>query len=437
MTIIDVDTSPLQAAREWRGISLIAAARSCGLTVAQAESLEAGDPSTFDTIDEMLAAAVVYGASIGIGRDEAVALMDRTSTGVGARAEVPDPPAVVDADDPAPAARPSGEFSQAVRERSARIEPSMLESVLAVDSHPVLDPIGDEEMLELEALAAGPSPQQAIDASAEIALDAFRPDVAWGQVDQTGELEAWAAEESGSSSFDAGQGGGVLGPQSRSSIAASPGVGARIGSTFLAALERIIGTERTDRFADWSARSRDRMGERLRSWRESLRRSEHATLILAIGGGAVLIALVVAIGGALGGSEEPAGPGPVDRSAASTAATGGAGGGSVAAAGSAATTAPTAPAAKAPVPVTPPARITVDVYNAGSIKGRAAQVGGAVKAAGYRVGEVTNSRGSYTSAVIIHPKGKVREARALARAAGITSLQEAPGTSSRFTIVVR
>jgi hypothetical protein len=62
MTMIDVDTSPLQAAREWRGIGLVAAAMNCGLPVAQAEALEEGDPSAFSSIDEMIAAAVVYGA---------------------------------------------------------------------------------------------------------------------------------------------------------------------------------------------------------------------------------------------------------------------------------------------------------------------------------------------------------------------------------------
>ena len=63
MTTIDVDTSPLQAAREWRGIGLVAAALQSGLPVAQAEALEQGDTSQFQSIDEMIASAVVFLAS--------------------------------------------------------------------------------------------------------------------------------------------------------------------------------------------------------------------------------------------------------------------------------------------------------------------------------------------------------------------------------------
>src|SRR5690606_31395215 len=111
MTMIDIDTSPLQAAREWRGISIVAAAMSSGLTLTQAEALETGDPAAFGSIDEMIASAVVYGASIGIGRDEATALLDRTVCRTGALVELPD----VDA---ARAAMPVGGFSDAVQGRS-------------------------------------------------------------------------------------------------------------------------------------------------------------------------------------------------------------------------------------------------------------------------------------------------------------------------------
>ena len=76
MNTIDLETarqlhSPLQAAREWRGISLVAAARESGLPVGQAEALEEGTIEAFGSAREMIGAAVVYGASLGIGRDEA------------------------------------------------------------------------------------------------------------------------------------------------------------------------------------------------------------------------------------------------------------------------------------------------------------------------------------------------------------------------------
>ena len=87
MTMIDVDTSPLQAAREWRGIGLVAAAMTSGLPMSQAEALEEGDPSAFESIDEMIAAAIVYGSSLGIGRDEAMALLDRTVTRTGVQVQ--------------------------------------------------------------------------------------------------------------------------------------------------------------------------------------------------------------------------------------------------------------------------------------------------------------------------------------------------------------
>jgi hypothetical protein len=205
MTMIDVDTSPLQAAREWRGISLVAVAMNCGLPVAQAEALEDGDLTAFASVDEMIAAAVVYGASIGVGRDEAMALLDRTVThGSGATAAVPDI-------DPVPAdVRPNDAFSGAVQERSARIAgrddcvatpplltPALLElpaDESAVAAYvPVDEPAAPGRLdIELPAVPEGPTPEQAVAASGELHLDeAFGPDAPWERAGQSSEWCIW------------------------------------------------------------------------------------------------------------------------------------------------------------------------------------------------------------------------------------------------------
>jgi hypothetical protein len=413
MTTIDVDTSPLQAAREWRGIGLVAVAMHSGLPVAQAEALEEGDPTAFGTIDEMIAAAVVYGASIGIGRDEAMALLDRTVTRSGSSVQLP----------AVPMARPNDAFSGAVQERSARIATRVDEvvdvPVIAIDpvDAVVLDSPVAPSLLEadLPVVPSGPTPEQAVAASGELHLDgAFGPDASWKGVGYTGELEAWVDDYE-----DADERGAVALDQ--------PGLGARVGSGMHAAMERIVGTDRADAVADRLSALGARIGELARTGRERLRRSEHATLFVAIGAGAVLIAIVVALGGALG-SDEPAGPGPATRTPEVTKESTGVEG------------AATAESADKPVadakPMLPPARLKVDVFNSGSVKGKASTVAADLKAAGYGIGEVTNAKSDYAGSTIIHPADMAREARALARKTGITTLQVAPGSTRRITIVV-
>ena len=441
MSTIDIDTSPLQAAREWRGINLVAAAVNSGLPMAQAEALEEGDPSAFTSIDEMIAAAVVYGASIGIGRDEAMALLDRTVCGTGPRVELPEAAAE------ALAARPNAEFSGAVSERAARIAdrgdvavtPPLLSTTLTepefdfeaaeereLDSHPVLDPIVDEPALpamELPAVPEGPTPEQAVAASGELHLDgAFGPDAPWERSGSTGELEAWADDFD---DYDA-----PVAARTRD----EDSLGARIGAGSYAALERLVGTDRADAVADRTRELTARAGELARTGRERLRRSEHATLFVAIGAGAILIALVVALGGALG-NDEPASSTSATRTEKSeTAATKDeAATTATDAAGKDAATAGATPAA---APMLPPARLTLDIYNAGSKKGYAKEVAAKLEGNGYKIGEVTNAKSDYSGATIIHPKDMVREARVLARRTGISTLQVAPGSTRRITIVV-
>jgi hypothetical protein len=445
MTMIDVDTSPLQAAREWRGINLVAAAMTSGLPMSQAEALEEGDASAFASIDEMIAAAIVYGSSLGIGRDEAVALLDRTVSRTGVQVQLPDP---VEAPTPA---RPSLGFSEAVQARSALIAnreavtttpitpaptsapahtPSWVDDTdghvmpggVSIDElhapamAAVLDPVAPQAELPMVPEGpvlerGGPTPEQAVAASGEIHIDEFGPEAPWERSGFTSELEAWAEDVDGDVAIDRPR--------------RTAGLGTRmIGGTH-AALERIVGTERADAAADWMTTTSERMGELTRDWRERMRQSEHATLLLAIGGGAVLIALVVALGGAIGG-DETKGPGPADREAVQAA--------SQTPAADATTTTAKKPAKLGP-PLTPD-KITLDVFNAGSQKGYAKDVAAKLEGYGYKIDAVTNSKSDYSSATIIHPKDMAREAKVLARRTGIHTLQVAPGSTRKITIIV-
>jgi hypothetical protein len=440
MTMIDVDTSPLQAAREWRGIGLVAAAMTSGLPMAQAEALEEGDPNAFGSIDEMIAAAVVYGASIGIGRDEAMALLDRTVTRTGS--------VQVDLPDSVPVERPNAIFSGAVAERSARmadrsVSTTPLTSLVPggydelepqgeFDQHPALDPIVDEPVApvaEMPEVPGGPTPEQAVAASGEIHLDEmFGPEAPWERGDQAGELESWA-DDFRDDELDGD--GPVLARR-----AAGVGVGTRFVDGTHAVVERLLGSDKADATARWMSDTGHRLGELTRDGRERLRRSEHAALILAIGGGAILIAIVVALGGALGGSDD-AGPGPADRAASSTVITSDstpATGTAKADATKASTESKGTKAAKVG-PMIPPARLTLDVFNAGSKKGYAKEVAASLKSDGYKIGEVTNAK-DFSGAAIIYPKDMQREARRLVHLTGVTNLQVAPGDTRKITIVV-
>jgi hypothetical protein len=439
MTMIDVDTSPLQAAREWRGIGLVAAAMTSGLPMAQAEALEEGDTTAFSSIDEMIAAAIVYGSSLGIGRDEAVALFDRTMLRQGVQVELPDmtPPVPT---------RPSLGFSDAVQARSAQIATRGAITTAPITTAPISpswvdDTHGDVlpgglgiDAFHGPAMAAahapvepavamprvpvhGPTPEQAVAASGEIHLDEFGPEAPWERTGYTSELEAWAED------LDEDDAPAIDRPRR------TDGLGSRIVGGTHAALERIVGTERADAAADWMTVTGERIHAFTRDGRERLRRSEHATLFVAIGGGAILIALVVALGGAIGG-EDTAGPGPADRAAVKTA------NDPTAAAGTTAEPKATPENPKTIGPPLAPAKITLDVFNAGSKKGYAKEVAARLQGYGYQVDEVTNAKSDYSGATIIHPKDMAREAKVLARRLGISTLMIAPGSTRKITIIV-
>ena len=234
---------------------------------------------------------------------------------------------------------------------------------------------------------------------------------------ETGELEAWVAD------VDPGS----FGSAPMRAVDRHP-VLDRIASTSFDVTERMVGTERAEAAADWVGRVSDRVADLTRQGRERLRRSEHATLIVAIGGGAVLIALIVAIGGAMGGQdtskETP------KTGANTTATTAGAESSAVAGGAGAAST----PAAN--TPMIPAAKLTVNVYNAGSQKGSAKRVAGQLKDASYKIGQVGNDKGDFTTSTVIHPVGMEREAKVLARRVGASTLQKAPGSTKQLTVVI-
>lgn len=453
MTTIDIDTSPLQAAREWRGTSLVAAALASGLTVRQAEALEAGDASEFDTLDAMIAAAVVYGATIGIGRDEALALLDRTAMRTGARVELPDAPTGSYAGEEA-LTRPADEFSGAVRERSARIDAR--EGSLAVDlplapmeQLPRRDLDVDPAAVALDAdpidLPHGPSPEQAVQASQEIHIGHHFDglNAPWTHAEGTGELEAWAAA-SADDPFAATGSSSIARVRRRNGHPAF----AKVGSAVHAGCERVLGTDKTDAASEWWHGVTERSSSIVRSGRERLRSSEHATLIVSIAAGAVLIALVVAIGGVIGGRSDgtPAASTSADQKVTSPIITTPGIGGAAddARAAGAAKPAPTATAGKKPAakpaakraPVLAPSHVDVNVYNAGSRKGYAREVAARLRSAGYRIGEVTNSRGRFPTGTVLYPRGMEREAAALGRRVGISQLQPNAGSSRALVITV-
>lgn len=426
MTTIDVDTSPLQAAREWRGIGLVAVAMNSGLPLAQAEALEGGDPDAFGSIDEMIAAAVVYGASLGIGRDEAMALLDRTVTrGSAPVVHLPE--------------RPNDAFSGAVHERSARISrreerattpPLLTPALLELPDEPIAVPTAADEPVRASAPVLdvdGPSPEQAVAASGELHLDALGVSAPWERESHTGELEAWVDELD---DFDR--------PDPRRERPTGDTVLARAGTGAHAALERVVGSDRADAIADRTRELSKRASEFATQGRERLRRSEHATLFVAIGAGAILIALVVALGGALGGDEPASEPAASEAPAAAEPAAPATGGDTAAAPadGAAAAGAGADAAPAAAKPIVTPAKLTVDVFNAGSQKGKAKTVAERLKSAGYGIGEVTNAKSDYAGPTVIHPKDLAREARTIARRAGITTLQVAPGSTRRITVIV-
>lgn len=413
MDVIEVETSqqlhsPLRAAREWRGISLVAAARESGLPVAQAEALEHGQADVFSSTREMIGAAVVYGSSLGIGRDEAMALLDRTISSRGATEA---------------AGMCSGDlsaFSAAVRERTVAQGralaseamsgipvvplPTAAAATIAADEVVVAPPLGISGELLPSALVGEEEGTGELPATthpsigAAIAVDLTYRE-AWEQ--STSELEEWARSREAAPVH----GGDLLG---------------RIVS-------RVAGPDRAERVVEGYGRATRRLRDFMVSFRAWMRQSEHGTLIVAIGIGVVAIALLVAISSVIGTSR----PAPVVAKPKPKVATPLPG-----TTDKPATAAPETKVESAPTPIKPPAKVHVQVLNSGSQKGYAAQMAARIKALGYRIDTVGNSDTGYATSTILCPQSLSREAQRLSRQTRITTMDTIPDGSRTACIIV-
>jgi DNA topoisomerase IA len=102
-------------------------------------------------------------------------------------------------------------------------------------------------------------------------------------------------------------------------------------------------------------------------------------------------------------------------------------------------TADKAPAKPAVVAPLAPGQITVNVLNAGRVKGRAAEVARDLRAKGYKVGKVENSKTSYSVPVVLIPSSMQREAQRIMRVSGITTMDTVAqgGNAKTVTVVVK
>lgn len=439
-TTISVDASPLRAAREWRGLSLVAAARSSGLHLAQAEALEEGDAGTFVTVEEMVAAAVLYGATLGIGRDEAMALLDRTiAAGDAIASESSQLESPVE-NSATTGVAGTAAFSAAVRGRSAthRIagdefaEDLGLEELTGATVKPGGEPGFDSTVLDdfdnrpVPARGAG--------------LHADDPD----EREQTGEIplptgdaSARARERSGddwretlrASESELEQWVGSHDSDSAARTRARPQIATMLASRVRTGSERVLGPERTRqlsaRFEGGAAETR----RLVRELRQRLEQSEHATLIVAVAVGLVLVAALMGIASMSGGenSSETASKPKVAQPAPPAAGL----------------EQPATPAGKdaqqakaKPAAVLPPAKVHVNVLNAGSRTGYAKVVAARLEARKYQVEDVGNTNSRYGTSVILHPPSLKREAERLARQTGIATTDTIAETGGPRTLTV-
>jgi transcriptional regulator with XRE-family HTH domain len=409
MTRTHIETSSLRAAREWRGISLAEAARMSGLTMTQAEALEDGETGEFATTDEMIAAAVLYGSCLGIGRDEATALLDRTDASV--------------THTPTPAA-----FSMAVRDRSAAIRER------------------SDEDLQLEPLTfdlpSGPMPVVAAEQTGNIEIPGPVTGSPFEPTGVTGELPVVP-----SGAFDAAQSGPQLSdnPTVRAAMQLDPGWrkaleqshseleawattpakgggSAAVTRKLNEEMVRVLGPERAQRVTEFVDRAHTTTRRQIAELRSRMEQSEHTTLIVALGVGALLIALMIAIASALGG-DEPQQPIAVTKPAKTTPAT---------------STAAKPKQANKPKPMLRPAQLQVEILNAGSRAGYANEVADKLEGLGYRITDVGNSETDYKSAVILYSEGLNREALRLSKQIGVTTIDVLPETKgqNRITAIV-
>lgn len=469
MSLHIIETSPLKAAREWRGISLPIAARSSAITCAQAEALEQGDVAAFETIEEMVATAVLYTACLGIGRDEAMALLDRTlearlSVSESAAGHTPDIELLPG-------------FSSAVKNRSRAIASRnsrplahvVLPSVntassptytdlpvtpLTVKNHPTVHEVTTAEPLGAE-IVEETVPRAYLGAAIMSVANSVRGAAQVLSPDETGEMTRVPADGAASvihSAVSIDQGYRDALALSEAELEAwtvahttrRPGLIGTVSAHIDAASRTVLGDRRTDiataKLRNTRARARE-MGEQVRQY---MRESEQSTLIVAVLVGIVVLSALVAVSSVLsdsppskqsssqGGPQiSPPAPDLSDELKAQESA------------GNTATPEKTAPATsvkKAPA-VLPTTKVTVSVMNAGSTKGKAAELAQRLKGMGYTIGTVGNAPSKYGTSVILFPSRFEAEAQRLSRQTNISTLDTIPNsgaaTTANITIIFR
>jgi hypothetical protein len=489
MPVINVGTSPLAAAREWRGVSLVEAARTSGLALTQAEALECGDAEAFGSVDEMVAAAVLYSASLGIGRDEAMALLDRT---LAARREGATTGTAIDGQsaqgEPAAGVRA---FSAAVQGRSSRSFPIVADDLLeddllvpfAFDNQPMPAPIPTIDTLRHDDEHADVVPGVWHTEETPIAQAAPAMPTAGGLAEFEGTAGQGGTElvgdaGLGTDTYQDGENGFVatedeLGqtgeipmvrahdPRVQAAIDADPawraaweqssgeleawvanretGAG-RTTRRVEDALAPIIGRERAERMATAGARGVTATREQLANVRGQLERSERATLVVAVAAGVLLIGLLWLVTSLVGGNDD-ATPTPVtpkvtpSQQAAAAKTSKGAAGKvtTTTASGTKVTKAAATTTALLPVKAT-----RVQVLNAGHRTGAAATTGQRLKSLGYPVASVGNTHVRYPGSVVLYQPRFRREAQRLAHQMGVASVDALPAGAGRtpLTIVI-
>ena len=426
MTTTGTYTSSLRSAREWRGVSLAVAARTCGLPMMQAEALENGQLDAFSSPDEMIAAAVLYGASLGIGRDEATALLDRTIAANGvATAETAD-------ENDTPAGNAS--FSMAVRDRSTAIQQRDDAGILTLEPLSVDTPsVGESGVFP--GIAAGQTGEIPVIPNALV-----QP--LYGSSENTGELpslprEAFEAANRAPQLSDNPtiQAAMQLDPgwrraleQSQSELEAWAATGPKaphpIARKAMELTERVLGPQRAERISTTVNRGAAATRQQIGTVRTRMERSEHGTLIVALGVGVMLIAIMIALASVLDsgktsdttiGATKPTNPKP--------------------AATAPATTDPKSQPAK-PKPILKPSQIQLDILNSGHKSGLANDVAAQLKSKGYTIKSVGNSDSKYQTAIIMYPQGLRREALRLSRQSNITTTDILPNSKGQTKMLV-
>jgi hypothetical protein len=366
------------------------------LPLGQVEALESGEIQAFGTIDEMVAAAVLYGATLGVGRDEALALLDKSIAAVDdfdadATGEIPVLTPETIAQDAARRDPNAGLLARSLPSApeplAARREaPVRTNASMVGDLAPLVPPVFDP-------------PSASVDAAAKLDTD-FGDTLAR----KSGELDAWASQAERDTSFGA--------------------TAVRTSGPLAAVRERAIGVIGEERWFDIEhgvSNAGLRLRDAVASVRQWTAERPYGTLVLALVVGAIMAGLLFSFSALLGGGEDA--PTPVTPQPTATA--------------PAATTPAKAPAKKAaPVAIRPPAKVQVDVLNAGSTKGLANELADRLEKGGYRINNVGNTDTTYSTDIVLYRQGFQREAQRVAKRVGIKTFDTIPASVSGVSDVI-